>query len=60
MLGLYSKPVVKGTTKSLIKGAELPDAEEKKLDNAFIKGDNYCFTIGEMTLHLDKVQSFDS
>ena len=44
--------------KELVK-AELPDAEEKKLDNAFMKGDNYCFTIGEMTLHLNKVQIFD-
>ena len=43
--------------KELVK-AELPDVEEKKLDNAFMKGDDYCFTIGKMTLHLDKVQSF--
>ena len=45
--------------KELVK-AELPDAEEKKLDTAFMKGENYSYTLKHMTLRLEKVQSFDS
>ena len=44
--------------KELVK-AELSDAEEKKLDTAFMKGENYSYTLKHMTLHLEKVQSFD-
>ena len=45
--------------KNLVK-AELNAFEEGELDNAFMKGENYSYTLKHMTLHLEKVQSFDS
>lgn len=45
--------------KELVK-AELDICQEEELDSAFMKGDNYSYTLKHMTLHLEKVQSFDS
>jgi hypothetical protein len=45
--------------KNLVK-AELNAFEEGELDNAFMKCENYSYTLKNMTLHLEKVQSFDS
>jgi len=38
--------------------AELSADEVVQLDDAFMKGDNYAYTLKHMTLHLEKVQSF--
>ena len=45
--------------KELVK-AELDICEEAALDNAFMKCENYSYTLKHMTLCLEKVQSFDS
>ena len=45
--------------KELVK-AELDICEEAALDSAFMKGENYSYTLKHMTMHLEKVQSFDS
>jgi len=45
--------------KNLVK-TELSAAEEKALDNAFMKGNTYSYTLKHMTLRLKKVQSFNS
>jgi hypothetical protein len=45
--------------KNLVK-AELNSFEEAALDNAFMKCENYSYTLKNMTLCLKKVQSFDS
>ena len=45
--------------KELVK-SELDICQEAELDSAFMKGENYSYTLKHMTLHLDKVQSFDS
>jgi hypothetical protein len=45
--------------KELVK-AELDICEEAALDSAFMKGNTYSYTLKHMTLHLEKVQSFDS
>ena len=45
--------------KELVK-AELDICEEAALDTAFMKGENYSYTLKDMTLHLEKVQNFDS
>jgi hypothetical protein len=45
--------------KNLVK-SELDICEEAALDSAFMKGNTYSYTLKHMTLHLEKVQSFDS
>jgi len=45
--------------KELVK-TELNSLEEAALDTAFMKGNTYSYTLKHMTLHLEKVQSFDS
>jgi len=45
--------------KELVK-AELDICQEAELDTAFMKGNTYSYTLKHMTLHLEKVQSFDS
>jgi len=45
--------------KELVK-AELDICQEAELDSAFMKGENYSYTLKHMTLRLEKVQSFDS
>jgi hypothetical protein len=46
--------------KELVK-AELSAFEAAAvIDTAFMKGENYSYTLKHMTLHLEKVQSFDS
>jgi hypothetical protein len=45
--------------KDLVK-QELWAFEAEALDSAFMKGENYSYTLKDMTLHLEKVQSFDS
>ena len=45
--------------KELVK-AELSAFEAAAvIDTAFMKGENYSYTLKHMTLHLEKVQSFD-
>jgi len=46
--------------KELVK-AELSAFEAAAvIDTPFMQGKNYCYSIKDMTLHLEKVQSFDS